>query len=141
PIGRPLSSKPTGIDKPGSPAKFTGTVNKSAMYISIGSSFFSPNLKAVPVVTGDTIKSTSEKMLSNASLINIRTLAAFMKYSSKFSDAIENVPVIKRRFTSSPKPSVLVFTYNSSKSLKFSARYHNGYHRSVVSLKMLLQRQ
>ena len=49
--------KPAGTDIAGSPAKFTGTVNKSAMYIAIGSSLWCAYPNAAEVVTGPKIKS------------------------------------------------------------------------------------
>ena len=49
--------KPAGTEIAGNPAKFTGTVNKSAMYIAIGSSLCAPNPNAAEVVTGPKIKS------------------------------------------------------------------------------------
>jgi hypothetical protein len=63
---------PQGIDIPGSPAKFAGIVKISCKYISVGSSLFSPALKAVPGVVGDKITSTvlkaSEKSFATSCL-------------------------------------------------------------------------
>ena len=51
PTGSP-SAKPQGTEIPGLPARFAGTVNTSARYISSGSSVFSPKRKAGDGVVG-----------------------------------------------------------------------------------------
>ena len=54
PIGRP-PAKPHGTTAPGNPARLSGSVRTSARYISIGLPDFSPSLKAVVGVVGQTI--------------------------------------------------------------------------------------
>ena len=56
PTGKP-SENPAGIDIPGNPAKLTGTVKISYIYIVIGSLIFSPKPKATVGVEGPIIKS------------------------------------------------------------------------------------
>lgn len=56
PTGNP-SDKPAGTDIPGSPAKLTGIVKMSLMYIVIGSLMFSPIPNATVGEDGPMIKS------------------------------------------------------------------------------------
>ena len=58
PNGYPLASWPAGIEIPGKPAKFTGTVKISFKYIETGSFVFSPILNAELGVDGVRIAST-----------------------------------------------------------------------------------
>ena len=70
-------STPAGIDIPGKPAKLTGTVKMSFRYIDIGSSVFSPILKAELGVEGVKIASTLVYASSKSFLISLLTFCGF----------------------------------------------------------------
>ena len=63
--GKPLVSKPQGILMAGSPAKFTGTVNRSDKYIESGSLVKSPFRKAVVGQVGVLLSARTRYLLDN----------------------------------------------------------------------------
>ena len=63
---------------PHMPARFSGSVHRSNMYMLSGSSTFSPSLKAVVGVVGDTRTSTCSKARSKSCWISVRTRCAWM---------------------------------------------------------------
>ena len=77
PIGSPASENPHGTEIAGTPASGAGIVNTSFRYIAMGSSVFSPILKAGVGAVGDTIASTSAKARSKSRRISVRTRWAF----------------------------------------------------------------
>ena len=77
-MGNPLVSKPQGILIAGSPAKFTGTVNRSDKYIESGSLAKSPFRKAVVGHVGVNKISTLLNALSKSFLIKVLIYCAFL---------------------------------------------------------------
>ena len=76
PMGSPAFDLPAGIEIAGTPAKFTDTVKTSERYICMGSSVFSPILKAGVAETGERITSKLLKACRKSSLINDLTFCA-----------------------------------------------------------------
>ena len=78
PMGSPLEVKPQGTEIPGIPARFAEIVKMSERYICMGSSVFSPILKAGVGVVGVRMQSQSVKARSKSRLISARTWEAFL---------------------------------------------------------------
>ena len=72
------SDSPHGIEIPGRPAMFTGSVQASDRYIATGSAIFAPNRKATDGEVGATSASKPcSNSVSKSRLISVRTFCAF----------------------------------------------------------------
>src|SRR6516165_2430910 len=77
PSGSPSALSPTGTEIAGTPARFAGTVKTSFKYIAIGSSVFSPTIKAADGAVGVRMQSTSSNASAKSRAIKVRTRCAF----------------------------------------------------------------
>ena len=73
---QPLARATCGIEIPGRPARFTGTVRTSDAYIAQGSSTRSPIRNATVGEVGDTTRSTSANAASKSPRMRVRTFWA-----------------------------------------------------------------
>mmetsp|Transcript_34973 Transcript_34973/g.90827 ORF Transcript_34973/g.90827 Transcript_34973/m.90827 type:complete len:215 (+) Transcript_34973:93-737(+) len=106
----PMGSEPssaTGMLMAGSPAREAGTVMTSVAYICAGlSSAASATLGATSGATGVSSTSTSAKASAKSLATSRRMRCALRKYPSACSLDSAKVPIMMRRSTSGPKPSV-----------------------------------